>query len=185
VAIDIPIGLPMSGARACDLAARRALGPGQGSRVFPVPARGTLEGNSYEECSELNRRASGTGISKQTFAIMPKIIEVDRWISRVTQARVREVHPEVCFRVLNGAPLAHSKKDDEGRRERLAILARHGVVFDPLAERKRLASSRVGVDDLIDAAVALVTARRISEGTAAVLGDGARDGRGLRMEIVA
>jgi predicted RNase H-like nuclease len=41
------------------------------------------------------------------------------------------------------------------------------------------------VDDLIDAAVALLTARRTSTGSAQVLGDGARDARGLLMEIVA
>src|SRR5205085_11931196 len=53
VAIDIPIGLPDSSSRACDLEARRRLGPGQGSRVFPAPSRAALAGFSYVECCEL------------------------------------------------------------------------------------------------------------------------------------
>jgi hypothetical protein len=61
---------------------------------------------------------------------------------------------------------------------------RHGVMFDPIRERQRLGASRVAVDDLIDAAVGVVTASRIAAGHPSVLG-GARDARGLRMEIVA
>lgn len=181
----VPIGLPPSGPRACDVAARQALGPNQGGRVFPAPCRAALSGSTYEECSELNYRATEKRLSRQAHAIIPKIAEVDGWIRPALQARVREVHPEVSFCVLNGAPLAHSKKTEEGRRERLAILGRHGLAFDLVDERRRLAAWRVGVDDLLDAAAALLTAKRMSDGTARVLGDGAIDGRGLRMEIVA
>lgn len=72
-----------------------------------------------------------------------------------------------------------------GRRERLAILRQYGLAFDPATERHRLGRSQVAVDDLIDAAVCLITARRIAEGRELVLGDGAVDFRALRMEIVA
>ena len=51
--------------------------------------------------------------------------------------------------------------------------------------KQKRTHARVGVDDLIDAAIALLTASRMSEGRASVLGDGAIDARGLRMEIVA
>src|SRR5262249_22667826 len=37
LAIDIPIGLADRGARRCDVEARRCLGPGRGSSVFPAP----------------------------------------------------------------------------------------------------------------------------------------------------
>src|SRR5215831_10870728 len=63
VAIEIPIGL-LAGPRACDVAARKLLGRGQASRVFPAPCRATLDGCSYAECAELNRAASGKKISK-------------------------------------------------------------------------------------------------------------------------
>ena len=185
VTIDIPIGLPASGARGCDLDARQTLGSGQGSRVFPAPARATLAGNSYEECCALNRQASGTAISQQAYGILRKIKEVDSWMTPERQLRVREVHPEVSFCVLNGGPLVHSKKTEEGEQERLAILAQHGVTFHPAAERMALGASKVAVDDLIDAAVALVTAHRVSQGNARILGDRKVDGRGLRMEILA
>lgn len=185
VAIDIPIGLPRSGSRACDRAAHQILGPQQGSRVFPAPSRAALAGTSYTECCALNSQASEKRISKQTYAIIPKINEVDRWMSADKQARVREVHPEVSFCVVGGAPLLYSKKTIEGQHERLAILLRHGIAFDPVEERRRLRPSRVAVDDLVDAAVALLTAWRMSTEKAQVLGDGALDARGLRMEIVA
>src|SRR5437870_3658001 len=41
VGIDIPIGLPDAGPRACDVEARRRLGPRRSS-VFPAPRRALL-----------------------------------------------------------------------------------------------------------------------------------------------
>jgi len=185
VAIDIPIGLPAAGVRGCDLAARRLLGPKQGSRVFPAPSRAALAGVSYKECCELNRGASGVAISKQTHAILPKICEVDREIMPHLQSWIREAHPEVSFRVAKGSPLAYSKKKAEGHEERLAILHDNDLRVDPAAERMRLGRSVVTIDDVLDATVCLLTARRIAAGVAQVLGDEVVDARGLRMEIVA
>jgi hypothetical protein len=48
-----------------------------------------------------------------------------------------------------------------------------------------LGSSKVTVDELIDAAAALATADRICKGQATVTGERRVDGRGLRMEVVA
>jgi predicted RNase H-like nuclease len=127
----------------------------------------------------------GVGLSKQAHAIMPKIAQIDRLISPERQVRVREVHPEVSFCILNGAPLEHAKKNLEGRQERLAILRRYGISFDMSAERQRLGASRVAIDDLVDAAVAVITASRVIDGSVRVLGDGSVDDRGLRMEICA
>jgi predicted RNase H-like nuclease len=183
VAIDIPIGLPDCDPRACDLAARQQLGKGQGSRVFPAPCRAALAGSGYSECCDLSLAASGRRLSKQSHAILPKIREVDAALSPELEQRVREVHPEVSFCILNGAPLEHSKKTVAGRHERLGVLRRHGLLFDPVMERLQLGRSLVAVDDLIDAAVCLLTARRISDDISIVLGDGTTDARGLLMEI--
>jgi predicted RNase H-like nuclease len=185
VAIDIPIGLPECGSRECDIAARKQLGKGQGSRVFPAPCRAALAGSSYVECCDLNEAASGKRLSKQSHAILPKIRTVDAALSPKLQQHVREAHPEVSFCILIRAPLEHSKKTLAGRVERLDVLRRHNFRFDPVAERLRLGRSLVAVDDLIDAAVCLLTARRISDSTAILLGDGTSDSRGLRMEIIA
>lgn len=183
VLIDIPIGLSDCRSRPVDLEARRLLGRGQGSRVFRAPCRAALDGQTYEECCALSRAAVGVALSRQARA--SKIREADRLMTPELQSAVREVHPEVAFCVLAGGPLAHRKKTREGQDERRAILRAHGVVFDPHSERGRLGRSRVGTDDLVDAAVALVTASRIAAGTAQVLGDGSIDPRGLRMEMLA
>jgi predicted RNase H-like nuclease len=185
IAIDIPIGLADLGPRACDIEARQLLGPRQGSRVFPPPVRAALRGSTYSECCELNRQMCGKAISRQAHAIIPKIRKVDEAITPALQARVREVHPEVSFRLLKGRPLQHSKKTSAGRKERVEILDSEGLGFDPQFERLRLGRSLLAIDDLLDAAACLLTAERIAEGRAQVLGDGAIDSRGLRMEIVA
>jgi predicted RNase H-like nuclease len=46
IGVDIPIGLPGKGSRACDLEARRRLGRPRGSSVFPAPVRGVLKDSS-------------------------------------------------------------------------------------------------------------------------------------------
>ena len=53
VGIDIPIGLPQKGPRACDMAARRLLGKPRSSSVFPAPVRATLVARNYEEACDL------------------------------------------------------------------------------------------------------------------------------------
>jgi predicted RNase H-like nuclease len=116
---------------------------------------------------------------------MPKIRQVDEAMTPALQARIRETHPEVTFRILGGRPLQHKKKRVAGRLERLTILDAKGLRFDPQPERIRLGRSLVAIDDLLDAAACLLTAKRIAEGREQVLGDGAVDSRGVRMEIVA
>ena len=61
---------------------------------------------------------------------------------------------------------------DPRRRHRMTVL-------------QRLGWTRVQPDDLLDAAACLLASKRVAEGGACVLGDGAVDSRGLRMEIVA
>lgn len=124
------------------------------------------------------------GLSKQSYAILDKIRQVDQAMTPTLQLAVREVHPEVAFCVLNGAPLTYGKKTTDGQQERVAILDRHGLTLDHQAVRQRLGRG-VGVDDVIDAAVCLLTAERISNQRQRVLGDGVRDAKGLAVEIVA
>lgn len=123
VGIDIPIGLPDSGSRRCDIEARKMIGPRRNS-VFPAPARGLLGSETYEEASARSRAISGKGISRQTFAILPRIHEVDLLMTPDRQRHLVEVHPEVCFTILAGGPMAHHKATNEGRAERLAALRR-------------------------------------------------------------
>jgi predicted RNase H-like nuclease len=182
VAIDIPIGLPTSERRACDLEARRRLTP-HTSRVFSAPARAALGASDYRQCCALNEAALGVGLTKQSHGLLPKIREVDEAMTAERQFRVREAHPEVTFLTLKGEALTHSKKTVAGHIERIALLQAQGLTVGAV-EGGSLESLCAPLDDVLDAAACLVTAKRIHEGRGLILGDGALDGRGLRMEIV-
>ena len=187
VAVDAPIGLVERGARACDLAARAVLGPRRSS-VFPAPLRPLLAAASYAEASSLRRAIEGKGLSRQTWAIVPKIVELDLLLrgNAAARAALREVHPEVSFLKLNrDRPLQASKRKPEGRAERLALLrAWCGDAIDrALAERRALACA---ADDVLDAFAALWSAERIARGAAISLPpEPPRDACGLPMAITA
>jgi predicted RNase H-like nuclease len=77
VAIDVPIGLTDRGPRACDVAAREMLGAKRGSSVFPAPVRPALGAATYVEACERSLAAQGKKLPKQSFAIYPKIRQLD------------------------------------------------------------------------------------------------------------
>jgi predicted RNase H-like nuclease len=187
-AIDVPIGLPDRGPRLCDREARKLLGPGRASSVFPAPIRPVLAASSYEEACEIRSQIEDKKMSLQSWAIVPKIREVDEVLREdvTLQSKVREVHPEVSFYFLAGKqPMKHSKKRRAGKEERRSVLE---PVFGhwlaaALAERKSLGSAQ---DDILDAFVALWTAERVALGTFHTIPPTPpRDSCGLRMEIVA
>lgn len=115
IAIDIPIGLAdvyERGGRSCDRLARSLLSVRRSS-VFPTPIRGTLAAATWEEACVISRGSANTGmgLSKQAFGILPKIREIDELLQdhQELRSRVYEVHPELCFRRLAGAPMRHPK----------------------------------------------------------------------------
>jgi predicted RNase H-like nuclease len=186
IAIDIPIGLPTHGARACDRAARQLLGPRRASSVFAAPARPMLAARDYAEACRLGLQINGRKLSRQTFNLFHKIREVDAWVHDRPSTRIREVHPEVCFYFLNGErPLTSSKKTPDGQAARRDLLHAHfGSAVDAVLARRR--ELRVQADDLLDALAALWTAERIARGQALTLpAEPPCDEHGLRMEIVA
>jgi predicted RNase H-like nuclease len=180
--IDIPIGLPESGPRACDREARRLLGSRRSS-VFPAPARAVLGASSYEEACVVSRRASGRAISKQLYNILPKIREVDTLQSRPSarSPHLFEMCPELSFAVMTGAPMRYAKKTSEGRAERMAALGTAFGDVTPLVEPPPHGATR---DDVLDALAGAFTARRYAAGSCLRLGGGV-DETGLRMEVVA
>ncbi|MEB3236617.1 MAG: DUF429 domain-containing protein [Candidatus Sericytochromatia bacterium] len=179
VAIDMPIGLPEAGPRACDLAARGLLGARRHS-VFPAPLRSMLEARSHAEACALGRRTDGRGLSLQSWNLIPKIREVDEYASRVPAGRLIEVHPELSFRGMQGGhPLFASKKTEEGRQQRAKLLRQ--AFADWLPQRAPAGS---GVDDVLDAFAALWTALRHRDGLAVpTTAAEERDARGLLMQI--
>ena len=133
-------------------------------------------------------KSDGSGLSKQAWFILPKVAEVDSALTPDDQARVREVHPEVVFHRLAGGRLLPSKKTVQGRSIRLDLLREAGLDLDAGWDRQ-FPRKEVQLDDLIDAAVCALAARRILSGEAQALplngfpGASGRDGRGLAMEI--
>ena len=188
VGADIPIGLSAAGPRACDRAARRFLGRGRGSSVFPAPIRPMLAAGSYAEACAVGQRTDGRKLSRQTWNILPKIREMDDFLA-ADPARagwVREVHPEVSFAAWNGGtPMAHNKKTAAGAAERRALIEA-GFGDAPATVAAALPAEAYVQDDLLDAFAVLWSARRIATGAAFRLPEvPASDERGLAMEIVA
>lgn len=185
LAVDMPVGLPAAGPRQADRAARRRLGPRRSS-VFATPVRAALGAADYPDALRRSRAVDGRGLSAQAFHLLAKIAEVDAAMTPAAQDRVVESHPEIGFARLAGHPLATRKADRAGRTERAALLRPHligadGSDVDDLAGDRR---PGVAPDDVLDALVLTLTARRLAAGRCEHLGDGAVDERGLRMEIV-
>jgi predicted RNase H-like nuclease len=178
--IDMPIGLPDAGRRACDVAARRRLGPRRSS-VFPAPVREVLGSADHAEALRRSRAVDGRGLSVQAFNLLGKITELDSVIGSELADAVLEVHPESSFAVMAGAPLHSTKRTAAGRTERSALLGAHVDSCWPLLAVRRPGSAP---DDLADAVAAMWSAWRWVRGMATSLGDGAVDGRGIRMRIV-
>lgn len=186
IGVDIPIGLSVGEPRLCDVEARRVLGRRRSS-VFPAPDPRVIGARTYVEALELSRSLTGKGISRQSFAIFPKVTEVNREVTPALQDRVFEVHPEVSFWALAGkCPMEHSKKTQEGYLERRAWLASvlAGVQIPSRDDALHLAKPATP-DDVLDAIVAAWTALRYAQGHAGRLPPNPPISTvGLRMEIV-
>jgi predicted RNase H-like nuclease len=167
IAIDIPIGLADTGRRRADQLAREALGRRWPS-LFITPVRAAVEAADYQAAAAENRRLAGEGLSRQAFALRAKILDVDRWLQAGSPApaRVVEAHPELTFASLAGAPLRSRKNTWAGAVQRRTLLAQAGIVLDG---DLGLAGEQAGVDDVLDAAAAAWTARRVSRGFARCL----------------
>jgi predicted RNase H-like nuclease len=179
VLVDMPIGLPESGYRDCDVEARKMLGDAR-SRVFLGARRRLLSflPVGYAEANSWARADNEKGISRQLWCILPKIADVDAFVTPEKQAWLLEAHPELTFQRFNGESLPFSKKKPAGRRQRRDLVARAGFEeFDAwlgLYLRKD-----VSADDLLDACILAHAAsdpRRVECPRAT-------DTRGLAMDI--
>ncbi len=186
LALDLPVGLSDRDPRVCDLEARRALGRPGGSSVFPAPVRAALGGTDYRDACRRSARASGKRLSRQTYAILDRIRDVDRALRRIgsSRHRVYEVHPELSFLRWRGSPMPAGKKTAVGLRARRRLTeARFPGIF--AAIRGAFPKSAVRDDDIVDALACLWSAERIAAGTAISVPDRPpRDRHGLTMRIV-
>ncbi|MFJ3406488.1 DUF429 domain-containing protein [Promicromonospora sp. NPDC090134] len=162
VGIDMPIGMPDGvGYRRADVLAREAVGPRRSS-VFMTPPRAALTAPNYAAALEIARRISGKGISRQAWALGPRILEVDA-VVRSVDRRIVEVHPELSFATLAGSHLPASKSTWAGLEDRRALLSGVGYTLPADLGWPGQVS---GPDDVLDAAAACWTAQRVAEGAA-------------------
>ncbi|MBV1853184.1 DUF429 domain-containing protein [Catellatospora tritici] len=161
VGIDIPVGLPDRGRRAADVLARTQAGPRWAS-IFMTPVRTALEAEGHAEAIRRNREVAAEGVSAQAYGLRSKILDVDSWV-RGQGRRVVEVHPELSFAAMAGGPLASGKTTWAGSEQRRALLAGAGLnLVGELGPAGQLAR----VDDVLDAAAAAWSARRVADGVA-------------------
>ncbi|WP_134772937.1 DUF429 domain-containing protein [Ornithinimicrobium flavum] len=166
VAVDIPVGLPDTGVRQADVLVRRRLGA-RGSSVFPTPVRDALAAGTYAEARAVSlARTGGRSLAAQSYALRAAILDVDGYLQggeaeAAARPPVVEVHPELCFAVMAGAPLATRKKTPEGVADRVGLLTAQGIRLPAGVDL-----GRAGVDDVLDAAAAAWSAARVLRGRA-------------------
>ncbi|GAU65461.1 hypothetical protein SSP35_01_08030 [Streptomyces sp. NBRC 110611] len=167
IAVDMPLGLLDSGWRRADREAAALLGPRRGS-VFPVPPGAVWQEAEYDGARRRCRELTGAGLSRQTWALAPKLREANACIAEPGGDRLFEAHPEVSFRALaGGTPLLARKKSWAGQMARRSLLAAAGIVLpDDLGD-----AGSSPPDDVLDAAAAAWTAHRIARGRAHSLPD--------------
>jgi predicted RNase H-like nuclease len=163
--IDMPLGLLDAGWRDADLLARQVLGR-RGVTVFAIPPRPVWECETHAEANRVCRDLTGKGFSVQAWGLRRKIAEADEYRRRALAApsavQLYEVHPELSFSAIAGAPLPDSKHTAAGLTLRRTLLAAAGITLPA-----RVAGA--AEDDLLDAAAVAWSARRIAAGQAAIL----------------
>jgi predicted RNase H-like nuclease len=160
VGIDMPLGLLADGWRDADALARRALGR-RGVTVFAIPPRLVWEQPTYAEANRTCRELTGKGLSAQTWGLRGKLLEADAY-RRKSAAHLYEVHPELAFAALAGAPLQESKHTPPGLTVRRELLRQAGLTLPAKL-------SGAAENDLLDAVAVAWSARRIAAGHAVTL----------------
>jgi len=201
ILIDIPIGLPNGDmpTRNCDHKARHKLGFPRRTSVFSPPGRVTFDAMTHPDASVANRNELEVGLSIQSWAILPKIRQVDHFLAgnnNPARQIIRECHPELCFwglnRLAHGVrnPVNFNKKTPEGRKARMEIL-RNSLPHYPADEIYDFATQNflrrnVARDDIVDAMAAAFTAFLEPNGTDTFPIEAERqmDACGLPMEMV-
>ncbi|HAH08719.1 MAG TPA: DUF429 domain-containing protein [Alphaproteobacteria bacterium] len=169
IAVDMPIGLAARGKRGCDEAARKDLGR-KASSVFPMPVREVFAFEEYAQANVWSKANGHGGVVKQAWHLGPKVLELEAAALSGQHPSIFEAHPELAFaRINNGTPLP-PKRSTLGLSERLKLLEDHGIAG---LDRHLAQMPKGGLkpDDLVDAAVLLLTAQRIATGRARCLPD--------------
>lgn len=175
--IDIPIGLPARGYRACDIEAVSRVG----SRVFLGARWAVWAFESYRDANAHYWSDNDKGISKQLWCIRDNLQQINYLMTPKLQLRLLETHPELVFLRLNHDRKLDPKSSISGRAQRVALLQENGF-----SQIDRWLNQRYGThikkDDLIDACACALAARDSKE-RLQNHGSPSTDERGIRMEI--
>jgi threonine dehydratase len=194
IAVDMPIGLPehtQGSGRLPEQLIRPLLGARQSS-VFAIPSRRAVHAADYGEACAIAAATSEPSrkVSRQGFALFPKIREVDALLrARPTLvSRVFEVHPELAFWALNGGRALDRPKKVKGTPFGPGMDLRRGL----LRQSGRLPPDLVEAppprgaaqDDLLDALAGLTVALDLARGGGQSFPDPpGRDAYGLPVAI--
>jgi predicted RNase H-like nuclease len=161
IAVDMPIGLVEGPRRAADRAARALLSR-KAASVFNAPPACVWDATGYEEANRRARATVGSGLSRQSWGLMPKIREATE-LQASAGLPVVEAHPELSFAQLHAMePVQASKYSWAGQHARLDRLETVGIVIpDDLGE-----AGEGGAADVVDASVVAHTAHRVGRGEA-------------------
>ena len=160
--IDMPIELNETNhLRKCDVLAKKYLGRHFQSSIFIPPLKSVLKCNTYQEANQLSKKICGKGLSKQSWHLKNKIIEIQNLSS--FSNKIFEGHPECSFKMLKNDYLTAKKKSALGIFERLDLLRKAGL--DPLQTSLKLnENANIKIDDVLDSVVLFITGMRIMEG---------------------
>ena len=163
ICVDMPIGLPGAGMRRADEHARALVG----SSLFLKFPRDVLLAETHEQAVERAREHTGKGISIQAYRLRAKLLDLELHLD----PRMAETHPELAFLAMKGER-PPSKHTWNGLNERRVLLAREGIELPhPL-----VSGGEAPPDDLLDAAAAAWSARRLVRGDYLVLPPDPADG---------
>ena len=179
VGIDMPVALAVRGRRQAEGELRAVLGSSARS-VFTSPTRAAAEARTQAEATACNRANDGPGISAQAFGLFASIREVRTALRGSQFNHWWETHPETSFALMNGGQPLASKRSALGVGQRLALLRVEFPAFDSVLST---APASVPIDDVLDAAAAAWSARRIGTGTATLFGPDSRDDEGFALGI--
>lgn len=190
ILIDIPIGLENGGygERLSDIGARGIL-KARKSSIFPVPCREAVYAENYEKACEINKKFTGKSISRQTWNIIPKIGDVDAFLTKneVFREKVRETSPEVCFQAFTDFLMKYPKRSQIGFSEKMKALKSICLAADKIADSalSRYRRKEVSKDDILDALAAAITAKMGQRyGFQYVPGEHEKDSEGLNIQMV-
>ena len=161
IIIDMPLGLPESiNDIRPEIEARKILGK-KASSIFNCPCRQAVYKDSYKEANEMNKNVLGKGLSQQSYAICPKIREIDMFLkdNEEYKDKLIESHPEICFSKLNGTPIFENKKTPEGIKKRISVLSKYYKGIEAIVYGSEISKKDAQIDDILDAICLAVVAK--------------------------